>query len=76
MDSRDLTPEQLSQVFARLAPIAHYLARLKARMIEQQFPPDDELFKLVEKAHVEAHSLAMKVHELAGGGLPPGEGGT
>ena len=36
--------EQLNQVFAQLAPIAHYLARVKARMIEQNFPPDDELF--------------------------------
>jgi len=27
---------------------------------------DDELFQLVEKAH----AVAMKVHELGGGGLP------
>jgi hypothetical protein len=73
MNSADLTPEQLSQMFTRLAPIAHYLARLKARMIEQQFPPDDELFQMVEKAHAGAHALALKVHELAGGGLPPSE---
>jgi len=37
MNSSDLTPEQLNQVFAQLAPIAHYLARVKARMIEQDF---------------------------------------
>jgi len=39
----DLTPEQLKQVLAKLAPVTHYLARLKARMVEQDFPPDDEL---------------------------------
>jgi hypothetical protein len=74
MDSSDLTPEQLNQVFAKLAPIAHYLARVKARMIEKDFPPDDELFQMVEKAHAQAHAAAMKVHELVGGGLPQNEG--
>ncbi|HTM52493.1 MAG TPA: hypothetical protein VL175_00605 [Pirellulales bacterium] len=64
MDSADLTPEQLNQVFVQLEPIARYLARVKARMIEQQFPPDDELFQMVEKAHAQAHAVAMKVHEL------------
>jgi len=39
-------------------------------MIEQNFPPDDELFQMVEKAHAQAHAAAMKVHELVGGGLP------
>jgi len=74
MNSADLTPEQINQVFAQLAPIAHYLARVKARMIEKDFPPDDELFQMVEKAHAGAHAVAMKVHELGGGGLPPSEG--
>jgi len=30
------------------APIGHYLARVKARMIEENFPPGDELFQMVE----------------------------
>jgi len=64
----------LNQIFAHLAPIAHYLARLKARMVEQDFPPDDELFQMVEKSHAQAHAAAIKVHELAGGGVPPSEG--
>jgi len=38
-------------------------------MIEQNFPPDDELFQMVEKSHAAALAVAMKVHELAGGGL-------
>jgi len=64
-----------TQVFAKLAPIAHYLARVKARMVEQEFPPDDELFQLVEIAHAQALAVAVKVHELVGGGgLPPSEG--
>lgn len=67
MDSADLTPEQLSQVFAKLAPIAQYMAKLKARMVEQGFPPDDELMQLVTKAHEQAHAAAVKVHELGGG---------
>jgi len=39
-------------------------------MVEQDFLPDDELFHMVEKAHAQAHAVAMKVHELGGGGLP------
>jgi len=39
-------------------------------MVEQNFPPDDELFQMVEKAHAQTHDLAIKVHELGGGGLP------
>jgi hypothetical protein len=35
------TPEQVNQVFAQLAPIAHYLARVKARA--QATGPCDEL---------------------------------
>lgn len=27
-------------------------------MVELGFPPDDELFKLVEKAHTQAHAVA------------------
>lgn len=40
MDSTDLTPAQLNKIFAELAPIAHYLARVKARTVEQNFPRD------------------------------------
>jgi hypothetical protein len=43
-------------------------------MIEQDFRPDDELFKLVEKAHADARAAAVKVHMLADGGLPPSNG--
>jgi len=71
MNSTDLTPAQLNQVFAQLAPIAHYLARIKARMIEKNFPPGDELFQMVDKAHAQAHTVAFKVHELAGPPDPP-----
>jgi hypothetical protein len=31
---------------------------------------------MVEKAQAQAHALAVKVQELAGGGLPQSEGGT
>jgi len=46
------------------------LARVKARIIEQPFLPDDELFQVVEKAR----DLTFKFHELAGDGLPSSEG--
>jgi len=44
--------------------------RINARMIGQQFPADDELFQMAEKAQVQRHALVIKVHELGGRGLP------
>jgi len=54
----------------QVASLAHCLARVKARIIEQPFLPDDELFQMVEKAR----DLTFKFHELAGDGLPSSEG--
>jgi hypothetical protein len=31
-------------------------------MVEKDFPPDDELFQMVAKAHAQAHDLAGKLH--------------
>jgi len=30
-----------------------------------------KLFQMVEKALAQTHAVALKVHELKGGGLPP-----
>ena len=57
MDSRDLTLAQLDALFAKLAPMAHYLRKLENRMHHECFPADDELFKLVEPASGDPRAL-------------------
>ena len=65
MDSRDLTLAQLDALFAKLAPMAHYVRKLENRMHHECFPADDELFRLVEQASAAMHSLAIAVHYAA-----------
>jgi hypothetical protein len=43
-DSRDLTLAQLDALFAKLAPMAHYVWKLENRMHHECFLIDDELF--------------------------------
>ena len=62
MDSSDLTLAQLDALFAKLAPMAHYVRKLENRMHHECFPADDELFKLVEQASAAMHSLSIAVH--------------
>jgi len=59
MDSRDLTLAQLDALFAKLAPMRHYVRKLENRMHHECFPADDGLFKLVEQASAAMHSLAI-----------------
>ena len=49
-------------VFAKLAPMAHYLRNLDCRMRHECFPADDELFKVVEQASAAMHRLAIHTH--------------
>ena len=65
MDSRDLTLAQLDALFAKLAPMRHYVRKLENRMHHECFPADDGLFKLVEQASAAMHSLAIAVHYQA-----------
>jgi hypothetical protein len=43
MDSHDLTPEQAAKLWERLGPHLRYLNRLRRRMEERGFTPNDEL---------------------------------
>ena len=62
MDSRDLTLARLDALFAKLAPMAHYLKKLESRMRHKCFPADDEL---VEQAAAAMHRLAIHTHYQA-----------
>jgi hypothetical protein len=52
-------------LFAKLAPMSHFLRKLENRMHHECYPADDELFKLVEQASAAMHTLAIHVHYAA-----------
>ena len=56
MTSRDLTPQQASDLHQEIHRIAMYINRLANRMAELQFAPDDRLFQHVKNAE---RSLAV-----------------
>jgi len=62
MDGRDLALAQLDALFAKLAPMSHYLRKLENRMPHECFPADDEL---VEQASAAMHDRAIQVHYAA-----------
>lgn len=73
MRSEDLRPWQAARVSHVLRQTVAYLARLKRRMEQRGFPPDDRLFQLVSQAHSVMQDLTMELHYLAcrsGAGRP------
>jgi hypothetical protein len=69
MDSHQLSEAQLDALFERLAPMAGYLSKLRARMYKRGFAPDDELLVLVDKAHDDMRHLAIHLHNASCGKL-------
>ena len=64
MDSRNLTKRQAEQLLEDLRPMAVYLHRLQARMIERGFPPRDPLLQLVSTTYDGMRDLLAEVHYL------------
>ena len=64
MDSRDLTPDQLQRMTARLRPTLGYLSRLQARMERQGFPARDRTFTAVCEAQAAMQGLLVELHYL------------
>lgn len=62
MESKDLTTDQLSEVYTHLRPADLYLFRLQERMKERGFPPDDPLLVLVVKSHAALHEVCHEFH--------------
>ena len=50
MTSRDLTPQQASDLHQEIHRITMYFNRLANRMAQLQFAKDDKLFRLVQDA--------------------------
>src|SRR5258708_4965266 len=70
---RTITPPESKQIGATIKPHLNYLSRLRGRMVEIGFLPDDPVFAAVVKAHDAADELFMALHYAGCGG---GSGGA
>lgn len=57
MRADDLSCQQADALRVRVGPMLGYLNRLKRRMVQRRFPPDDPLLKLVCEAAGVMHNL-------------------
>jgi hypothetical protein len=60
--SRKMSHEEAAVISRGLFPGANYLIRLRGRMVQAGFAPDDEIFKLVCKAQEAMQHLCSVVH--------------
>jgi hypothetical protein len=67
MKASDLTTEQAEAIKDRIAPMLAYLHRLKARMDERDYLPNDPLYVLVAGARESLRSLWVETHYLSCG---------
>ncbi len=65
MDSRDLTPDQLHALTARLRPTLGYLRKLIERMEAEGFPAQDKLYRTTGEAEDRMQHLLTVLHYLA-----------
>jgi hypothetical protein len=68
MDSSQLTRRQAQAVKKRVDEMRDYLYRLRLRMSNRGFPPDDPLYVLVVQAQQSIGELYMDVANRAYGG--------
>jgi len=61
MRGSDLNHQQLCRLKAALAPKLGYLRKLKARMLERQFPEHDRMLRDVAFAEQALHDLLMEI---------------
>jgi hypothetical protein len=76
MDSKAIKAWQARAICEALFPGTNYLVRLRRRMEQIGFPPDDDLYRHVCAAHDAVNQLRMKTHYMAcsGAGAPPSFG--
>lgn len=65
MDSRNLTKLQAARLLEDIRPMAAYLHRLQARMIERGFPQGDPLLQIVGTAYDGMRDLLAEAHYLS-----------
>jgi hypothetical protein len=62
MDSNNIRKDQAATLCRGIHPGLRYLARLRSRMEQAGFLPDDPLFRLVSKAYDAVHALSVHMH--------------
>jgi hypothetical protein len=62
VNSHQLRPWQARQIRATLRPALGYLSRLKRRMENRGFPPDDKLYVAVAAAYDALYGLCVDLH--------------
>jgi len=70
MESSDLERWQIKQINETLFPTLNYLARLKKRIHQRRWSPNDPLLKSVEKAFDSLQELSVRLHEMKCPGIP------
>lgn len=69
MDRTDVRKSQAKQISHALFPKINYLFRLRKRMEEVGFPPNDKFYLLVCKAYDAMQQLSVEVHYLSCDGV-------
>lgn len=69
MDRHNLTAEQCQKMHDAIAPTLGYLSRLKRRIDDGRFPPDDALRRDVADAQAALMKLTMQLHYLTCGNV-------
>ena len=62
MDSSDLTPEQADRLGAAIRRYLDYVGRVRRRMEQLGFPPDDSLYRAASRAHDALQELHVRAH--------------
>lgn len=62
MNSRDIQPNQAEQIRRTLQPKIAYILKLKNRMENVGFPPNDPLLVRVRAAYDAMHTLYIDLH--------------
>ena len=75
MTSNQLPPSQAHSIRDRIAPTLAYLGRLRDRMVDVGFPPQDPLYLLTCEARNGLHGLFVEAH-YAGCTSGVGRGGA
>ena len=65
MTQNDVKRSQAEKIYNALFPPTNYLVRLRRRMNELAFPPDDPLFVLVCTAYEALNRLRNHAHTLS-----------
>jgi len=65
MRSRDLTPDQLRIIQARIQPLLGYLSRLARRMEHEGFPVHDRLYMFTRDAQEAVERLYVELNQRA-----------